>query len=615
MFSHITSATHPFRDRRRSYAALVAAGGLCLAGLGGAPAHAAGSGGPGGGSTPDSPCPVATDLSALSQGDAVHGLTVSKGTTPEAFTGTYKGVIQDGIAPDLDLIVVELSSPSIDAAGGIWSGMSGSPVYADDGSLIGAVSWAMSWSPSPIAGVTPAAEMQAMLDAAPTSATTSSAMRAATSRDHVTIPTALARDLVAAGDTTSTAADGGMRPLPLSMTVSGLTQKRINQVTERMPVDNARFYAAPGGTTAAVTDVPIVAGGNLAASISYGTISYTALGTATAVCGDEVLGFGHSMLGTGPSTLTMHNADTLYVQPDAVGGSYKVANITGPLGTISDDRLGGIHGTIGPLPAGAAVTSTASVPGGVLRNGASTVTVPSFLPDVGMSSMVAIQDRALDGYGPGSAADGWTVTGLRGDGTTWSYTRNDRFASNWDISLEPALELYAQLYQLEHTRTAGVAITGVSTRSSLSHTYQRFNISKLKIRRHGVWRTVRTSRPLVLKAGTTRYLRVVLTSSALGTKRPAIALRVPPRSAGRHGYLQVTGGNGYQHENDSMYEENAVSPSLNTLLARFQKAPRNDAVLADLHFRAPASARVRHSRTRALAVVDGAIRVEVRAVR
>ena len=68
-------------------------------------------------------------------------------------------MLSDGIAPDLDMIMVELAMPEFARTGGIWQGMSGSPVYAQDGRLIGAVAYGLAWGPSPIAGVTPFEEM------------------------------------------------------------------------------------------------------------------------------------------------------------------------------------------------------------------------------------------------------------------------------------------------------------------------------------------------------------------------------------------------------------------------------------------------------------------------
>src|SRR5262245_66372500 len=108
---------------------------------------------------PADPCPAAFPVADLVPGMVANGLTVEKGNTADPFTATVVGVIKDGIASGLDMIIVETDSPAITRTGGIWAGMSGSPVYAADGRLIGAVAYSLSFGPSPIAGVTPAADM------------------------------------------------------------------------------------------------------------------------------------------------------------------------------------------------------------------------------------------------------------------------------------------------------------------------------------------------------------------------------------------------------------------------------------------------------------------------
>src|SRR4051794_16272220 len=99
-------------------------------------------------------CPEVYPVGSLHRDQAVTGLTVSHGTKPDGFTGKVIGVLNDGIMPGLDMIMVRLTSPEIDRVG-IWAGMSGSPVYANDGRLIGAVSYGLALGSSPVAGVTP----------------------------------------------------------------------------------------------------------------------------------------------------------------------------------------------------------------------------------------------------------------------------------------------------------------------------------------------------------------------------------------------------------------------------------------------------------------------------
>src|SRR5687767_1732523 len=73
-------------------------------------------------------CPEAFPVSELQAADPVDGLTVTQGTEPGEFTGEVLGVLDDGIMPGLDMIMVRLGS---DTTGvdkrihdvGIWSGM------------------------------------------------------------------------------------------------------------------------------------------------------------------------------------------------------------------------------------------------------------------------------------------------------------------------------------------------------------------------------------------------------------------------------------------------------------------------------------------------------------
>jgi hypothetical protein len=100
-------------------------------------------------------CPDVMPVSEITDGMLGTGWTVSEGRDPEPFDAEVLGVLPDAIAPGRDMIVVDTSSPAITEAGGIWFGMSGSPVY-HDGRLMGALAFGLSFGPSSIAGLTPA---------------------------------------------------------------------------------------------------------------------------------------------------------------------------------------------------------------------------------------------------------------------------------------------------------------------------------------------------------------------------------------------------------------------------------------------------------------------------
>ena len=102
------------------------------------------------------PAPVPTDEVVV--GLRGSGLTVSRGTSLETFDAIVVGVLQDAVAPGHPLVLVEVDSPELRRVGGVWSGMSGSPIHVG-GRLLGAVSYGFAAGPSRLAGVTPAASL------------------------------------------------------------------------------------------------------------------------------------------------------------------------------------------------------------------------------------------------------------------------------------------------------------------------------------------------------------------------------------------------------------------------------------------------------------------------
>ncbi len=151
--------SHPLARRRSSVVALTCAGLTLSAGALGALGGAATAVPSDDSAAPVADCAAPFPLADVAKGDLVDGLTVVSGTTPEAFTGEVLGVLNDGISPGIDMIMIDLDMPAFDETGGVWQGMSGSPVYADDGRLIGAVAYGLSYGPSTIAGITPFEDM------------------------------------------------------------------------------------------------------------------------------------------------------------------------------------------------------------------------------------------------------------------------------------------------------------------------------------------------------------------------------------------------------------------------------------------------------------------------
>src|SRR5215208_8067626 len=152
------------------------------------------------------------------------GWTVSDGTEPEAFDVTVLGVLEDGVSAGVDMIMVEVDSPAIDKAGGVWAGMSGSPVYSDDGKFIGAVAYGLAFGPSKIGGLAAADNMVSVLN------------RDLPTTPHVaTVPAALRHEMVATGAVSAREAASAPERLRIPLGVSGLGSGRLKPFTERLP--------------------------------------------------------------------------------------------------------------------------------------------------------------------------------------------------------------------------------------------------------------------------------------------------------------------------------------------------------------------------------------------
>lgn len=504
--------------RGRALASLTAVMGLALT-------TAAVTTGPAISVAPTGDCAVPFPVDELAKGDAVTGLTVTSGTEPEGFTGEVLGVLDDGINLDLDMVLVELSSAEIDRVGGIWQGMSGSPVYAADGRLIGAVAYGLSWGPSPVAGVTPFADMDDYL-------------AATDHRERIPVGKAVARTIADRTDVTAAQAEQGFRQLPMPLGVSGVSNQRLAQDFERSYLPRAA--SAVGKSTAAAAAGPesIVAGGNIAASMSYGDITQAGIGTATSVCGDRVVGFGHPMAFLGETSMTLHPADAIYVQADSVAPPFKVANLGAPAGTITDDHLTGITGFFGALPDTTVVSSSVAY-ADRSRTGASQVSVPSATAATTFYQLLANHDRVIDGILAGSEVLSWTITGTDEAGAPFELSFTDRHTSRDDITFEASFDLADLVWAL--SAIPGVELESVTADSQVTKGGATLSLGKLEQYRNGTWARVDRHHPAIARAGKKLVMRAALRGPD-GTSYVPYSFAVPKRASRSMGFVFVAGG-------------------------------------------------------------------------
>ena len=606
-------------SRRGSVAALATATIASLAGFATTPAAVSAP------ATPD--CPLPADVA---RNDAVSVKTVTSGTDPVTFTGgRVLGRLRDGIAPGVDMIMVDFSdSPAVAGVDleevGIWYGMSGSPVYDVNGDLVGAVAYGLSKGPSAVAGVTPAQDMQKLLNDRP-----SPAMAA----PKVEIPEKLRARLVEEGAATNRQIDSGFRQLKLPLSISGLSSERLPKLVRKLRKhhDLGRVYKMVGGSAPSFGQNygAVKAGGNVAAAMSYGDVTAAGVGTATMVCGEEVVGFGHPMTWSGPATFSLHNADALYVQKDRAFGGFKVANLGSPIGTINEDRLAGIAGfqTHDPatpevgadIPAPANITSTVDSDFHSERTGTTWVNDPEWMPELAFGHLLSNTDVVFDGIGEGSGAMSWSVDIKREDGSTATVGRSDVYADEDDITFGMVLEVYSMLASLEYNGVEDVELTDFHADVDLLRDYHHATVKSVDMRTAGQWVPVKKGTALRLRAGRDARFRVHLTEFSdtfTGGKRAVtrrVVLPVKNRDAFSRGVLRIRGKNtGWE----GFFEggEGGEAKTFDEIVKGIRKTPRNDQISAALSLYGESARGVtRMGTTRVQGVaVDGGIQVRVR---
>ncbi len=550
------------RGRGRIAASLVAS--LGLVGAAGAVTT-----GPAQSVPPTGDCPTAFAVADLVEGQLVEGLTVTKGTTPTEFTGSVIGVLEDGIAPDVDMIMMKLDSDEIRRVGGIWQGMSGSPVYTTTGELIGAVAYGLSWGPSPVAGITPYAEMKRYLPAGPA---------AASPARKVDVGSADASRIATESAVTQSQAAGGFSRLPMPKSFVGIRGSLLDRVaTQAPPHGRIRPYVAKhastgtmGARAAAADASTLVAGGNLGASFAYGDITAGGVGTVTSVCEGRLVGFGHPMMFSGKSSLSMHPANALYVQEESLGAPFKMANIAAPAGTITDDRTSGISGDLGVLPPTMDVTSNLTYLG-VPRSGTTHVSVPEANAEMTFYQQLVNHDAVLDSYGGGSELQRWTITGTD-NGTPFTIRNRDRFTSDYDIAFESPWDVADAVWAL--SAMPGVVVDTVGVNGDLTDDTSTWRVTRLEQNRGGRWFNVNRRHPAFAQAGGTLRIRALMESGD-ESDTVSLAISVPNRAQKTSGVIFVGGGG-------SSWSNMGRADSVAKLKKALSTMARNDAVEAQL---------------------------------
>jgi hypothetical protein len=532
-----------------------------------------------------SDCPTIMTTDEVSVGMTGTGLSVVQGRDPVSFDAEVLGILDGYPGPGRKVVIAELSGPPLDLAGGIWFGMSGSPVYMPDPAtgkeeLLGAVAWGFSFGPSNLAGLTPAEDMDDLLDPG--------SSLAVAGAERTALPRGL-RARVAAKVGIAAAQVGSLERLKTPLSVSGLTARGMRRLQRAIDRQDLPFvaYAGTAASASSAAAADIEAGGNFAAALSLGDVTAAGIGTTTFVCFGQAVAFGHPFTWTGRTTLAARAADAITIQQDPVFSPFKLANVAENAGTVKEDRLAGIRADLGDGPATIPVhTVVTDLDRGNARDGESDVVLEEFLPFLTFEHTLTNIDVTIDRIGPGNSEVHWTIEGTRAGGVPWELTHTNHYASPFDISFESVFEVSDFVSILSSFGAEPIHITSVDlTKVDVEEAFEAYRLSKVL-----VWNGSEFVKKDMIRRrpGGRILLRAVLTPQHETVPVNLDLLLRVPTNARRSGFIEVQGGGSVFGEIPCFFEDGegecgeSEPATFDALLNTLSGVPRNDQVTARL---------------------------------
>jgi len=300
-------------------------------------------------------CPAAQKLDAgryitideISPGMKGYCLTAYHGTDIERFELEVVSVVHN-MMPGRNAILVQGTDERFIHTGPV-AGCSGSPVYIDN-RMAGALAFGWMFSKDPLYGVTPIAEMLRIGEGdghGPSDEKAGFAIDFSKPVDFARVYsqyTNAGRKMSQYGL--------GIRPLALPLVTSGIPAAVCEDLNAMIgPLGLTAVAGAEGGAEArgSADAKKLVPGASLAVPVVSGDIRMAIVGTVTEVVGDRVYGFGHNILGHGPSDFPMAGAQ-VHTVVSSVAQSFKFASPFEIIGAITADESTGIGGRIGAKP-------------------------------------------------------------------------------------------------------------------------------------------------------------------------------------------------------------------------------------------------------------------------
>jgi hypothetical protein len=401
-----------------------------------------------------------------------------------------------------DFVAVRVSGEAVGRSGGIAQGMSGSPIYVD-GKMIGALSRSASWSKdlTPIGLVTPIEPMLAVLDSS------SEGAFARASEHAILRDVRLIETTTAPTETELAATPDALFSYPVSapLLTQGLSERsqellmhgfedRPDEILLIHDVYSSSLSPHPRGLSAlGLSLIPAAAaapasridpsslepGSGIGVALATGDITIGALGTLTYREGDDLVGFGHRFIYNGPSAFPMTTVSIIDTMK-AYDASFKLGSLGEIVGTISEDRIAAIGGTIGETPQGIDLALVA-VDTASYRQGAFSVQLvdePRLMPELLLSTGFEAIDSTLDRIGQGTVVVDYVI---EGDAMPEPLMRRDVFFSSVDVAVYPPLQLASIVAALQYNEFTDPEITQVGASMEFSEEIDAILIGDLEI--------------------------------------------------------------------------------------------------------------------------------------
>ncbi|MFY9493332.1 MAG: SpoIVB peptidase S55 domain-containing protein [Minisyncoccia bacterium] len=268
--------------------------------------------------------------------------TAFGGESLEDFEVKFVAVV-DGELPDISLIMLEASDPRLVALGGAAQGMSGSPVFCEQG-VVGALAYGFDMQNHP-----PYYFMATPLEA----------MINGIFRDSDTV--------LKAGKMASINGNK-LKPLSPAFLATGVSSRLV----KHLEANSSSYSQIVGSLVSNVSSASRASdfeqkfepGSPLAVALLVGDdVNMAAVGTVTYTTGNKIIGFGHPFTWLGPVEYPIIGAKVL-VEISNLFSPFKFAVLNSDiLGVITADRLPGIGGALGREPEMIELATTAKMNG------------------------------------------------------------------------------------------------------------------------------------------------------------------------------------------------------------------------------------------------------------